>query len=193
MGKTSIVNRFVSDAFSLETISTTSAQFVSKKIEFEKYKKSIKFDIWDTAGQEKYRSLARIFYKDALVVLLVYDITRKSSFEQIEQFWVGQVRDFAPSKAMMVLVANKSDLYNQEEVTDSEGLEFAQTIGAMFKTTSAHSNIGIDTLFERIGTKFIDPSYDYLAEERKAIEEYNQKKEIKLSAEKDNKKKKCCA
>lgn len=179
-------------------MSTTSAQFVSKKIAFDKYNKSIKFDIWDTAGQEKYRSIARIFYKDALVVLLVYDITRRTSFEQIEQFWIVQVNDFAPSNVMVVLVANKSDLYSEEEVSDSEGLLFAQSIGAMFKTTSARSNTGIDTLFERIGTKFIDPLYDYLEEERRAIEEYNKKKEIKLSFDSKNEgkdstnKNKCC-
>ena len=64
---------------------------------FDEYEgKSIKFEIWDTAGQEKYRSLTKIFYKDAGAAILVYDITRKESFEEIQKYWINQIKDFAP-------------------------------------------------------------------------------------------------
>lgn len=193
VGKTCILNRFISNIFDNETSSTTGAQFVSKTIKYEKYDKSIKFDIWDTAGQEKYRSIARIFYEDALVVILVYDVTRKGSFQELSKYWIGQVRDFAPGNVLIAIAANKSDLYDKEEVSDEEGAAFAKKIGAIFKTTSAKSNTGIDALFDRIGTKFIDPSYNYLEEERKVIEEYNKNKNIKLNNAKgnDNKQNNC--
>ena len=64
---------------------------------FDEYDgKSIKFEIWDTAGQEKYRSLTKIFYKDAGAAILVYDITRKESYEEIQKYWLNQIKDFAP-------------------------------------------------------------------------------------------------
>lgn len=118
------------------------------------------------------------------MVILVYDVTRQFSFTELSKYWVNQVRDFAPGNVMLAIAGNKSDLYAQEEVTDEEGLAFAEKIGAIFKTTSAKSNSGIDTLFDRIGTKFIDPSYNYLEEERKAIEEYNKSHNLKLNDEK---------
>ena len=70
---------------------------IIKTLTFDEYQgKSIKFEIWDTAGQEKYRSLTKIFYKDAGVAVLVYDITRKESFEEIQKYWYNQIKDYAP-------------------------------------------------------------------------------------------------
>lgn len=126
-------------------------------------------------------------------MILVYDVTRKGSFQELSKYWIGQVRDFAPGNVLIAIAANKSDLYDKEEVSDEEGSAFAKKIGAIFKTTSAKSNTGIDALFDRIGTKFIDPSYNYLEEERKVIEEYNKNKNIKLNNAKgnDNKQNNC--
>lgn len=79
-------------------MSTTGASFAAKSMHFDKYDKTLKFEIWDTAGQEKYRSLTKIFYKDASVAILVYDITRKDSFDEIKNYWINQLREFAPKK-----------------------------------------------------------------------------------------------
>ena len=97
VGKTCIIERFVDDIFEEGKILTSIASFRSKIMTFEKFQgKSIKFEIWDTAGQEKYRALNRIFYKDAGAAILVYDITKKESFEQIQKYWYNQMQEFAP-------------------------------------------------------------------------------------------------
>ena len=95
VGKTCIINRFSYDEFNERTVSSISAQFITKTIEFKDLKKSIKFEIWDTAGQERYRALAKVFYKNAAVCVLVYDITRKTSFNELKNFWYKEIKENA--------------------------------------------------------------------------------------------------
>ena len=97
VGKTCIIARFINNTFEENLISTTGASYAGKTMTFDEYGgKSIKFEIWDTAGQEKYRSLTKIFYKDAGAAILVYDITRKESYEEIQKYWYNQIKDHAP-------------------------------------------------------------------------------------------------
>ena len=97
VGKTCIIARFINNTFEENLISTTGASYAGKTMTFDEFGgKSIKFEIWDTAGQEKYRSLTKIFYKDAGAAILVYDITRKESFEEIQKYWINQIKEFAP-------------------------------------------------------------------------------------------------
>ena len=97
VGKTCIIARFINNVFEDNIMSTTGASYAGKTMVFDEYNgKSTKFEIWDTAGQEKYRSLTKIFYKDAGVAILVYDITRKESFEEIRNYWYNQIKDYAP-------------------------------------------------------------------------------------------------
>jgi small GTP-binding protein len=96
VGKTSIITRYISNSFKSQQLPTTGANFVSKTVILEDENQSIKFELWDTAGQERYRSLARVFYKNAAVCVLVYDITRKSSFEELKKFWVKEIKENAP-------------------------------------------------------------------------------------------------
>ena len=93
VGKTCIIVRFVSEEYKEETISTTGASYASKIMEFSDYKKSIQFQIWDTAGQENYRGLTKLFYKDAKIVILVYDMTRRKSFDEIKNYWYNQIKE----------------------------------------------------------------------------------------------------
>ena len=93
VGKTSIITRYISNSFKSQQLPTTGANFVSKTVILEDENQSIKFELWDTAGQERYRSLARVFYKNAAVCVLVYDITRKSSFEELKKFWVKEIKE----------------------------------------------------------------------------------------------------
>lgn len=95
VGKTCIANRLVNNIYREEPILTPGASYSCKIINFESHNKSLKFDIWDTAGQEKYRSLNKIFYKDANVAVLVYDITRKESFDELKNYWINQLREYA--------------------------------------------------------------------------------------------------
>jgi Ras-related protein Rab-22 len=96
VGKTSIISRYMTNTFKSQLMSTPGANFVKKNVIMEDEKKSINFEIWDTAGQERYRSLAKVFYKNATVCVLVYDITRKSSFEAVKNYWIKEIKENAP-------------------------------------------------------------------------------------------------
>ena len=159
VGKTSIIQRFTNDTFDLNCISSLSAQFNSKTIKVNG--ETIKFDVWDTAGQEKYRSLARIFYKDAKVIIFVYDITNLKSFQEIQNYWYNETKDNCDNEVIYALVGNKSDLYEKEEVNEIDAQKYADEINAIFKTTSALSDVGINNLFENIALKLLDPNYNY--------------------------------
>ena len=96
VGKTSIITRYTRNQFKSQLMATSGANFVTKNVIMEDENQSIKFEIWDTAGQERYRALAKVFYKNAAVCVLVYDITRKSSFEEIKNYWVKEIKENGP-------------------------------------------------------------------------------------------------
>jgi Ras-related protein Rab-22 len=97
VGKTSIIQRYINNSFNPGISTTGGANFTTKLMDFKEEKQKIKFEIWDTAGQEKFRSLAKVFYKNASICILVYDITRRESFEELENFWIEEVRNCACS------------------------------------------------------------------------------------------------
>ena len=187
VGKTCIISRFVNNLFEENVMSTSGANYAGKSVIFEEYEgKCLKFEIWDTAGQEKYRSLTKIFYKDAAVAILVYDITRKESYEELKNYWYNQLKECSPSNIVIGIAANKCDLYDNEQVSEDEARKFADEIGAVFKLTSANTNTGIEDLFKTIGCKVLDPNYS-------EDDESNQKKmNIKIDNDKTKKKKKGC-
>ena len=92
VGKTSIISRYISNTFSSVLMATPGANFTTKTIFLKDENQSIKFEIWDTAGQEKYRALAKVFYKNAAVCILVYDITRRTSFEELKKYWITEIK-----------------------------------------------------------------------------------------------------
>ena len=180
VGKTCIISQFISGVFDPDTISSLSAQFISKTIEFKDINKTIKFDIWDTAGQEKFRALAKIFYKDAKVICLVYDITSHKSFEALKEFWYEQQTKLnVDGDPIYAVVANKNDLYESQQVNEEEAKEFAKSINAIYQSTSAKSSSGIATLFDNIGHKFFDPNFNTNEIESKEKQEYEKKKNEK--------------
>ena len=93
VGKTSIISRYIQNQFSAVLMSTTGASFATKTIYLEEQKQSIKFEIWDTAGQERYRALAKVFYKNAAACILVYDITRRTSFKELKNYWIKEIKE----------------------------------------------------------------------------------------------------
>ena len=174
-GKTCLISRFTGGLFNSETMSSLSAQFITKTIQIND--KPLKFDIWDTAGQEKYRSLAKIFYKDAKVICLCYDITSKKSFDELKEYWYEQQTKLnVDGEPIFAVVANKYDLFDQQQVNDEDGKKFAKQINGIFQPTSAKGNTGIDELFEKIGKKYFDPNYDSNTIESQEKKEYEQKK-----------------
>ena len=177
VGKTCIISQFISNVFDPDTISSLSAQFISKQIELKDIKKIIKYDIWDTAGQERFRALAKIFYKDAKVICLCYDITNKKSFDELKDYWYEQQTKLnVDGDPIYAVVANKNDLYETSQVSDDEGKAFAKSINGIFQSTSAKSDNGINTLFENIGHRYFDPTFDSNQKDSLEKKEYEKKK-----------------
>ena len=92
VGKTSIINRFISDNFSSSLSPSPVASFTAKTVFIKDYNQSIKFEIWDTVGQEKYRLLERVFYTNADAIILIYDITKRKSLEEIKKYWINDIK-----------------------------------------------------------------------------------------------------
>ena len=204
VGKTSIIHQFTYHTFDPDCISSISAQFVSKTIDYQGYG-AIKYDIWDTAGQERYRSMAKIFYKDAKVIIFVYDITSQPTFDGLKNYWYEQIKINCEKDAILAVVANKNDLYADQVISDDEGQKFADEIGAIFQSTSALSDSGIGKLFDHIGRKYIDEYYDYKDLDKKEKAKYEKKlkkqneknewndKKVKLGDTNNNKGGGCCS
>ena len=150
VGKTCIISRYVNGTYDDKSESTNGASYASKTIEIQG--KNLRFDIWDTAGQEKYRSLTKFFYKDATIAILVYDITRKQSFEEWKNYWYDQLKTCG-EKNVVGIAGNKCDKFDEEEVSETEAKEFASSVDAVFGLTSAFKNSGIDELFNKVGSK----------------------------------------
>ena len=191
VGKTSIISRYVTNQFSPVVISTTGASYSTKILKIDD-ENSIKFQIWDTAGQERFRSLAKIFYQNAVAVILVYDITVRETFEQLQKYWIKEIEENAPTDIILALAANKSDMYENELVDLKEGKELARQLNAIFKSTSALNSKGIDDLFLSIGKKFLDPMYTVnISNCTEKSETRNNSKTLKIP-KKAKEKKKCC-
>ena len=169
VGKTCIISRYISGSFDKNITSTNGASYCSKMVKFEELGKNLLLDIWDTAGQEKYRSLTKFFYKDATIVILVYDITREDSFDNLKNYWYNQLQENCKN-VVLGMAGNKCDLYEEEKVTEIEAREFADSIGAIFELTSARNNTGINDLFQKVGNKYLDPNYQ---DKKREIEDEN--------------------
>ena len=159
VGKTCIIARYISGSFDKNSTTTNGASFCSKNVRFDQLGKNLLLDIWDTAGQEKYKALTKFFYKDAAVCILVYDVTRKESFQSLKDYWYSQLKENSEPDIVIGVAGNKSDLYEHEEVKEDEAREWAKEIGAVFELTSAQNNTGINDLFLNVGYKFLDPSF----------------------------------
>ena len=178
VGKTCIIKQFVEKKFDLNTMSSLSALFVSKSIEYVDFGKTLKFDIWDTVGQERFRSIAKIFYKDAQVIIFVYDITSQKTFDALNNFWYNEIKNNSSTNPVFAVVGNKNDLYqNKQEVDPLDAKDFAKKLGGIFQLTSAKSGDGIALLFDNIGKKILKPSFQYDEKDKIAKENFNKKKE----------------
>ena len=192
VGKTCIISRYISGAFDHNAPSTNGASYASKIINFEKLNKTISLDIWDTAGQEKYKSLTKFFYKDAMCAILVYDTTQRESFENMKDYWLKQLQEFGSKNIILGVAGNKCDMYEKEEISENEAKAFADQIGAFFEITSAKNNTGINELFMSAANRIVDPNYKD-SEESKERTENDEGNNIKLDDKGHKKeKRKCC-
>ena len=155
-GKTSLISRLVDNTFDYNEQTTFVASNESKEIEYPEFNNiTLKLQIWDTAGQEKFRSINKIFYKEAAVAILVYDITNERSFEQLKSYWYQEVKQKGEKNVVFAVAGNKCDLFSEEKVNEKQGREFATEIGAVFFQTSPLSNINVNELFREVGKVYL--------------------------------------
>ena len=157
VGKTCISQRYINDSFTNNEQSTVGASYFQKKLEIDG--KSINLDIWDTAGQERYRSMGKMFYKDAFIVLFVYDITDKKSFLELKNVWYDEIKKTGEKHSVLAVVGNKSDLYLKEQVDEDEARKWADDIGAIYALVSAKEGDCINLLFDNVVKKYFSPDF----------------------------------
>ena len=188
VGKTCIIERFCQNKFTQSTVSTIGAANASAKVYIGE--KAYDLDIWDTAGQELYRSLNKIFYKNAKIAILVYDITKKASFEEMKNYWFEQIKKVNGEEAIIGIAGNKCDLYDKEEVTEADAKAFADKNDCVFKLTSAFSGLGVKELFQELVERLVNGNQKK-EETPKKEKEGNIKINEKVYKAKE-KEKKCC-
>ena len=157
VGKSSIIGRFVTGIF-IKDMSSTAGLNYSQKL-YEKDGKKVNLNLWDTAGQEKFRALGRNFYKDSYIIIIVFDITNRMSFINAKEVWYNEIKNYGEKYNFLSLVGNKSDKYEDEEVTDEEAISFAKEIDAKFFLVSAHTGDGIDKMFHTLADNFFDEEF----------------------------------
>ena len=127
-GKTSIITRLKSNDFNQKVESTMCSSMFRKSVDIPNYG-PLMLELWDTAGQEKYRSINTLFYKDAQIVIFVYDITSKKSFDEIKSYWYEQVKENCNlDKVALAIAGNKCDLFDKEAVSEENLKLFTQRI-----------------------------------------------------------------
>ncbi|XP_068690789.1 ras-related protein Rab-10-like [Montipora capricornis] len=164
VGKTSLMWRFSEDVFKRTYISTIGIDFKLRTIEMEG--KRVRLQIWDTAGQERFHAISVSYYRSAMGIVLVYDITRRHSFENISK-WLRNINEHAKDDVVKLLVGNKSDLEeNARAVKREEGEQLAEEYDMNFFETSAMENNCIEEAFQRIAKDIME----------KIVEEWGKKK-----------------
>ena len=145
VGKSNILLRYVYEKFNEEFQSTLGVEFSAKNLEINN--KIYRIQIWDTAGQESFRSITRFYYKNSVCAFIVYDITNRDSFLNIKS-WLDDIQKQCPKTVLLILVGNKIDLNDERQVSYDEGANFAQENNILFFETSAKSGENINELFE---------------------------------------------
>ena len=134
-GKTSLINVAIGEKFDPNSQSTLLSTFVPKK--YERNGKNYTLNIWDTAGQEKFRAMTKIFTKNSKIVIFVYAINNRESFEIMKTYWVKSIKESLGDEPIIGIVGNKSDLFLEEKVKEEEGKEFANKLNVNFKLVTA--------------------------------------------------------
>ena len=181
-GKTSLINIAMGMKFVEGTeLSTSAATFVTKIIKIGG--KSYTLNLWDTIGQEKFRSLTKIFIKDSKIVIFVYDITRLDSFKELN-YWFKTIQDVLGDTAVLGIAGNKHDLFMKEEVKEEVAEKYAEEKGVPFKLTSAKNPLSFNTFLEDLLKKYIEKSGGVI--------ESKDGHKLEDNKEKPDKGKKCC-
>ncbi|CAI5505120.1 unnamed protein product [Closterium sp. Naga37s-1] len=150
VGKSNLISRFTRNEFNMESKSTIGVEFATRSIEVDG--KTVKAQIWDMAGQERYRAITSAYYRGAVGALLVYDITRQVTFDNVER-WLKELRDHGDQSIIITLVGNKCDLRHLRKVSLEKGQAFAEKEGFFFIETSALDATNVEDAFTQILTE----------------------------------------
>ena len=191
VGKTNILSKYLSDEFDPESKATVGVEFGTKNFKIEN--NIVKVQIWDTAGQERYRSITNAYYKGAKGALLVYDITNKKSFDNLDK-WISDLKTNGDEKISIVLLGNKSDLESQRVISTEEGKNKAELYKFAFMETSALNGSNIEKAFDELIKEVYKDNHELF--EKQAKVEMKDKgidlEQGKSGENKDNEKKWCC-
>uniref|UniRef100_A0A8C6TA95 small monomeric GTPase n=1 Tax=Neogobius melanostomus TaxID=47308 RepID=A0A8C6TA95_9GOBI len=168
VGKTCLLVRFKDGAFLAGSfISTVGIDFRNKVMNVDAVK--VKLQIWDTAGQERFRSVTHAYYRDAHALLLLYDVTNRASFDNI-QAWLSEIHEYAQQDAVLMLLGNKADATHDRVVKREDGERLAKEFGVPFMETSARSGLNVELAFTAVAKELKhrsmkDPSENFKLQE----------------------------
>ena len=145
VGKTCLLVRFIRDFFNDSTQPTLGVDFLSKIVDTSRGR-HVELQLWDTAGQELFRSVTRGYYRGSVIGFLIFDLTNKNSFENIEH-WLKDIKEVAPPKIITVLIGNKKDLEDKICVSEEEAQNFAKAHGMLYFSTSAKTGENVSKAF----------------------------------------------
>ena len=194
VGKSSILNRFAQDKFEPDYQATIGLDFHSKNAIINGA--NVRLLLYDTAGQEKFKSLIPMYIRDANIIIVVYDVTIKDSFTHTSH-WVNETKDLKKEDAIFVLVGNKIDLETNRQVSIKEAEEFAKQNDFLFFEVSAKTGVNVHELFNNNIFPAMAKKFNIVGDEEGGEENKNEEgknNNVKLGEEKVKKEKKgCCA
>ncbi|OMJ95832.1 hypothetical protein SteCoe_732 [Stentor coeruleus] len=150
VGKSSLLLRFSDNTYTESFIATIGVDFKIKTIDVES--KVIKLQIWDTAGQEKFRTITSSYYRGAHGVIVVYDVTNRETFNNVKN-WMGEISRYASENVNRLLIGNKCDCDSKKAVSTEEGKELADSLGIPFMETSAKTSSNVEQSFFRMASE----------------------------------------